>query len=579
MNDMLVATDTFELDADFEVNGAWAAIGQLVEAAYLRLVEAGVSATIAQYDYALYLALPRHRHCIRPRRQCLTDTAVGIERTRFYPVERAYRVIHGLVGFVLHAKRELCDDRRWTVVVRNLDRAQHLSARAIGELTRRGPAHGIDVVVQPQGNDVTEMAVVPADAAAWMQQIDGGAEAVLEERFPVLLQRYRNADDRLTVAQLAFKALVICNRRGYYHEGKSLLPDILPCFDQLVGSDEAKRMSSVSEINSCLVATGDGDRALQIVRELAVPYVGKASLLAHMNYVLAMHHLRYLEAKDVDRAEYFILNAAHNVRVAEEAERLEEHAFLRAFIDNGLAFLRVRQKRHQEALDLCSAAYDAVTRQVGEDRHLLHRSVLQYNMAQVYAMLGHHDESLASYRHAIAMDPFYAEYHAESGNILQQLGRNREAIECYAEALRCSPHYPEVLYRKAICHAGEGELSEALSCSEACLELSPDQPDLIASRAEMLTELGQVDAALAEFDRAIAGDGESIALRVNRAVLHFNQGSYDLALADMNDVIARDAQNPAHYENRAAIYQATEHRELCQRDLAIAAQLAGSALA
>ena len=108
---------------------------------------------------------------------------------------------------------------------------------------------------------------------------------------------------------------------------------------------------------------------------------------------------------------------------------------LRAFIDNGLAFLKVRQKRFQEALDLCSDAYDFVTRQMGADRHLLHRSVLKYNMAQVYAALRRFEDALACYRDAIAMDPYYAEYHAESGNILQQLERDSEAIEFYTEAL------------------------------------------------------------------------------------------------------------------------------------------------
>jgi len=135
-----------------------------------------------------------------------------------------------------------------------------------------------------------------------------------------------------------------------------------------------------------------------------------------------------------------------------------------------------------------------------------------------------------------------------------------------------------VLLRKAICHASEGEWSEALNCSATCLELSPDQPDLLAARTEILTELGQVDAALAEFDQAIAADGDSVALRVNRAVLHFNNGSYDLALADMNQAIVRDADNPAHYENRAAIYKAAEQPDLCQRDLDMAAKLAGPAV-
>ncbi len=96
----------FDLDAHFERNGAWAGVGPLVEIAYLRLLEVGNPAIVEEHDYELYLALPRYRHKIRPKYLCLTDTAVGTEQTRFYPLERAYRLVHGLVGLVLHDEQD-----------------------------------------------------------------------------------------------------------------------------------------------------------------------------------------------------------------------------------------------------------------------------------------------------------------------------------------------------------------------------------------------------------------------------------------------------------------------------------------
>ena len=174
-------------------------------------------------------------------------------------------------------------------------------------------------------------------------------------------------DEQSRAAQLAFKALVLYNRRGYYHEAKSLIADVLPYFDRLVESDQSRRSSHVGEINELLVATGDGERALQMVKDLAVPHITKPHLLANMNYILAMHHLRYLKQRAAGTYRRCITQAIDNIEAAKDSNEATELAFLKAFIDNGLAFLRVRQKRHQEALDLCQSAYEFVTAELGED--------------------------------------------------------------------------------------------------------------------------------------------------------------------------------------------------------------------
>ena len=172
------------------------------------------------------------------------------------------------------------------------------------------------------------------------QSVADISESSLEQTYPMLLEHYRSRGDGLAAARVASKLLSLYNRRGYYHEAKSFIDSIIPYFDALVETGQAERMKAVIELNSCLAATGDGARALQVVTDLAVPHITRPLFLANMNYILAMHYLRFAEVKDIDRAERHILQAVENMRAAKGDPEASEHPFLTAFIDNGLAFLR-----------------------------------------------------------------------------------------------------------------------------------------------------------------------------------------------------------------------------------------------
>jgi tetratricopeptide (TPR) repeat protein len=586
----------FQLDARFAAGGVWSGVDRLIETAYLSLLEMGQSAIVDEHLLEFYMVLPTYRSRIQPKYWSLTDTAGPGERTRFYALERGHRLVHGLVGLILQWKRAQADRaRKWVVIVRGFDQAQHLAARFFTELARRSAAgDGIIVIVETQrdaSNAVEGVRAVPA--APWIMQIplepvakheaseaeiktletqiaNGGGEALLEQKYPALLAHYLSSGNGLAAARTALKTFVIFNGYGYYKEATYLMEIILPYFDQLVEGDENKRDNYVSRMNLCLVMTDDPAGALRVVENYAAEYITKPHLVANMHYILGMHYLRYAEAKDLARAEHHIVQAVENIDVAKDDPEFVEYPFRKVFIDNGLAFLRARQGRHQEALALCEAGYRFLTNEMGEDRHTLHRSVLQYNIAQVYVMLGHLDQGLAYYHNAIAMDPNYSEYYNETGNILQEQGHLQEAIAYYIEAVKRSAPYPEVYFNKAVCHARLGQLDDALGCFRTTLELNPAQPQAYALQADMLRELGEDDAALAGYDTAIARGFDSAAVRVNRAVLHFNAGSYELALADMDHVIDLDPDEASHYENRAAIYEAMHRGDLHSRDIAMA---------
>ena len=576
----------FHIDVDFAHDGAWSGVRRLVAQAFDELHAQGHAARIERHNYELHRVLPEYRDRIVLRHACLTDTAHGSERTRNFPLDRAYRLVHGLVEMLLTWKRLSGAGRRWVVVVDNVDRAQHLAMRFIAELARRGAADdafeilvdaarvpGMRLEAAGIGLDALGLAPLPAptldEAAreALEQRLQGNDILDWEEHYPALLAYRRARGDALESARIALRALCICNHYGYYHESASFADTVMPHFDAIVGDDEDSRWNFIGNVFQGLVTTGAEDRALALVLEHAEPYLRREDLRARMHYLLSMAYLRYTRAPNLAKAEEHILAAAESIQAARDALPAADFHFLKVFIDNGIAFLRVRQGRQAEALALCQSGYAVLTETLGEDKHMLHRSVLQYNTAQVYVMLGRSEEALEHYRKSIEMDPYYSEYYNEVGNILQRQERYEEAMALYDRAIEYSAPYPEVQFNKGVCLLALGRNDEARECFARSLELNPAQPDVYLVRAELHEAEGDADAALADYDTAIALAPESVPARVNRAVLHYSAGRFTDALADMDRVIALAPGEADHYLNRAEIHKAMAQRELYQRDL------------
>lgn len=576
------------LNADFARRGAWAGVEDLVEQAYLDLSAKGLRDILDTHNYELHLALPKHRDGVPLAYASLTDTATGVEKTRNFPLDRAYRIVHGLVGLVLQWRDACPEPGSWTILVGNFDDSQHLARRFFVELARRAAPRG-DIVVLAETGSVPEGAaldlyrsssvVLGAEAR---QALAGGRSPnrddslepmvetlrleTMEEHYPELLAHYRRTGADLAAAEIALKACCLYNHFGYYHESGSFVDTVMPHFEALV-TDEEARWNYIGNIFQGLVMIGRQDEALRIVETFAEPHLTRPDLRAKMSYLLSMIHLRYASTPDLQLAEKHILAAIGYIDAAEGSIDVAEFHFMKVFIDNGLAFLRVRQGRKEEALHLCQTGYERLTTALGEERHRLHRSVLQYNTAQVYVMLDQPDAALAHYAKSIEMDPYYSEYYNETANILQRQDRYEEALDAYELAIRYSAPYPEVFFNKAVCQTQLGQWDEALASFATSLELEPRQPEAYLLRAEVYGALERDEEALADLDTAIAADGDAVTARVNRAVLHFNDARFDLALADMDQVIALDGGDPEHYENRAEIHKAMGRAELYADDL------------
>ncbi len=578
------AVDALEVDATFAGAGVWAGVEELVGHAYDEVLAWGRHDLVDRHGHELHMALPGRRAELQPR-LCLTDTSPASEQTRLYPVDRPYRTIHGLVGFLLTWASLAPDRGPCVVMVRHLDKARHLGARFFIELARRAAADGrlqvtVESETRPDDGMLAELgvtALTDASASAWRPRVLGRARdrgtTVIEDRLgeasrsdiemdcPIRVARHEAAGDDVAAAREALALLTVYNRYGYYHEGAEYIPLILRTFDALVGTDARSRLQCVKEMYACLISGGQADRGLELVSRLAIPYLRDPVSVADLDYLLGVHHIRHASRKDMALAERHLLRAVEGVRAARASYGPRDYVFRKVFTDNALALLRSRQGRHDEAVGLCQAGYSFITDALGTDSHKLHRSVLQYNSAQACLAGRRLDQALVYYANAVAMDPNYSEYHNEIGNICQEQERYDDALASYERAIACAPPYPEVYFNKAVCLARLGELEAALSCLAVSLDLNPRQPDGYVIRADILGELGRAADALRDYDRAIGLGADGIAVRVNRAAMLFRTAAYAEALADIDLVIAREPGNAEHLPRRAAIIAAMEGRE------------------
>lgn len=578
------------VDAAFSHGGAWAGAERLAEYAYLDLLAMGRNDIVARHEYALHMVLRRYRRAIKVKYASLTDLAAGVERTRNFPLDRAYRIGHALVDLMLEWRGARADKGRWIVVVRRLDEAQNLATRFYTSLARRGAPEGIDVVAAIGGVPSWLHADSRGEASTYILLFEGAAEpldvaaaSTALEQDPSLLSRINDVDailpelitllkgrnEPLKLAEVAMRAICLYNHFGYYEESGAFVPLVTDYLSELV-SNEDDRWNYIGNIFQGMVMTGRAEEALALIMQEAEPYLTRPDLRSKMNYIVGMIHLRYSAVPDALEAERYLDAARADVDRSASILSPEDFAFFSVFKDNGLAFLRVRQGRHEEALDLCLRGYAALTEVVGDDQHRLHRSVLLYNSAQVLAMVGELEKSLEYLRLAAEMDPYYSEYYNDMGNILQRQERYEEAMDAYHLAETYSSPYPEVQFNMAVCLARLEQWQPAIDRVTRSLTLDPDQIDALLLRAELYGNIDELSMALEDFRTVRAMDGESAPALVNEAAIRFDLGEFDRALGCMTEVIALDRDVAEHYDNRAAIHEALGDMAACRADVAMA---------
>jgi tetratricopeptide (TPR) repeat protein len=264
-----------------------------------------------------------------------------------------------------------------------------------------------------------------------------------------------------------------------------------------------------------------------------------------------MFHARFKQPRDLVKGEEYLALGLEQIERANLSEA--EHYFNVVFNWNGLAMIRNFQGRRQEAIELCRKGIETLNLHLGAEEHRLHRSILFYNMAQVYAASGSYAEAIENYTVAIEMDPNYSEYYNERGNVFLGLGRLLEAEADYLRAIELSPPYFEVFTNLGQCYRRMGVMEDAIASYSRALDLNPGQVLALLGRANAHEELGHTRAAIKDYTGALALDSTLWEAIANRARLHYEQGELTAALADINRAIELKPEVAELHENRAVV--------------------------
>lgn len=214
--------------------------------------------------------------------------------------------------------------------------------------------------------------------------------------------------------------------------------------------------------------------------------VGEDIDIARANYSIAMlylrHHLPQLKSKELGEKyleeAYQILQRIDNI----PSSKLE---FEKVFNRNGYALYLFNIGQVDEAIEILK---EGISKLNGENKILLHKTVLIYNLAQCYVRLGRYRDAITTYKEVISLDPYFPEYHAELGKCYMQVEEYEKAIEELKLALNYNPTIGELNSLLGFCYQEINQLLEALFYFEKAFDRYPTDFESIYNLAYTLNE-------------------------------------------------------------------------------------------
>lgn len=306
--------------------------------------------------------------------------------------------------------------------------------------------------------------------------------------------------------------------------------------------------------------------------DVAVPYLDTfyaafpdSRLTPTALYSQSMAHGRYQVPVDLPTAERYALLNLEKIETIFSGH--PKHTYIQVFAENALAYIRARQGRFDEALELCTQGIERMQEVYGPDRYRLHQSILVYNTGQIHEILGDYEQASARYLEAIRMDPYYGEYYNDLANLQRRHGRLQEALENYQRAIDLCPPYYEAHLNRASVHAELGDAQRAEADYRRALELHPAAVGAHLGVGALVLEHGDAERARELFTQALYHAPDDASAYNNRALAHRQLGDAAAALADLDAAIRLKPRFAEAYNNRAAVRFDLGDHEASLRDL------------
>lgn len=551
-----------------------------------------------------------------PAPETLASVAVPEERTRIYPALRTRRIAHGVIDLLRFcAGPELLGSV--TLSFTHVHEADPTDQEFLALLVRRRGHGSIRTIVQAEPEHLLaelttalgEHARVDASSAsAGADDLASGAGDWSAQLGSIPYQLERAGDTEQAVAAL-MNALKHCLDRGFYHAVIDYGMRIRAIVDPVPLTWDFWFATAKTATSHAVI--GQPEQAEDLYLELRA-LSAEPQLQMNTSYALGMVYTRYFTGgrKDHRIAKAYVNNAiAMAMQIADPADQ----AFNAVFNRNGLALVEMHLGNLETALELVTEGLERLLRMLPPESHLLHKSVLIYNRASLFARLGRLDEALAAYNDVIAADPNWQDYYFERADIRRKLGDPAGALADYNHAESISPPFWELHYNRADLLAELGDTERAIADLARVVDLEPAELEpwhslvallqetgqsdraigyvaaglaqhpgdagLLCARGQLALDRADQDTALRDFGLALAADGDFVPALAARATLAFDVGDYAQAVADLSHALLVQGPDPDLLHNRAQAHQGSGDAAAAAADLAAAAELSNQVAA
>ncbi len=295
---------------------------------------------------------------------------------------------------------------------------------------------------------------------------------------------------------------------------------------------------------------------------------------AHMSscYQMAMLYTRHLPREDHDEGQALAwVNAA--IVIADNYPDPTRRAFSGAFMRNARALVEMHRGNLEGARSLVNEAMAMLDADVDPQEHLLHRSVLVYNRAQLQANLRNPVAALQDYDEIIRRDPGWGDYYYDRAAVRRTLGQHAEALDDYATAILLNPPTFEAHFSRADLLRELGDEDGALRDLDYALELEPDHVESLVNRVDLLLARGETERAGEDIDRGLALDPVNVNLLSARGTLLEDRGDPEAAYASYTAALSEDPGFVPAWANRAVLSYSAGRAAAAADDLSRAIQL------
>jgi tetratricopeptide (TPR) repeat protein len=390
-----------------------------------------------------------------------------------------------------------------------------------------------------------------AHAARELEHGVQGEPDAVEASLPRLIQLWEQSAEPGNALRWRTEGLRLCVRQGYYEDALRYGEPLVPALDALSRGEPKARWDILGKLSTCLSATGRGERAVRLLEEEVLAKSDDPALLVRAFYTLAVSHLRYLPRRDIPAAEQCVQKAAEAVSRLEPST--DEARTLAIVTNNARALVRLLEGRPDEALRICQASLALLDEHFGPQGRPLQRAALMLRLAELFLFMGAHDEAIAHYSAAIAIDPSQSDYYGMRGVAAFKAGRLVEAEADFQKALALSPPYAEIWVNLGQCYRAMERAEDALRAYSSALELEPENVLALVGRAQAHELLGNAERARADYDAVLLLTPDDALVLANRAVLHYEAGRLQASVADLDRAVSLAPETPEFHQNRAVV--------------------------